>query len=485
MPLPAPSVFFPPPSATRDEQARWGDLYAGRTIGMPDTDAPDPDLADSRSESTRERRRVRSGLAADIAATSAARVMGSGVNLAIPGDEAADDRLAEIVERGSLHARLHEAAEIAAAFGGAYLRPVADPRVAAEPYITVIDPTRADPTFVDGRLAAATFWTDVRIDKASVWRWVECRDNRVRTIECALYRGTKDNLGKRVPLDAIPETAGLADITPYPDGVASMVEYVANVLPNRRRPASPQGRADVQGAESLCAAVDVILTSLVRDVRLGRARIVVPASALTPNAVASNGATWSAEREVFTTLDIDPTSEQAKITLLQGAIRTAEHIDGALAMVERAVTAAGWSPATFGIGIAGSAESGTALKIREGRTIATVEAKRRYWTPAISRLGFTLLALDAAVFGTPVSPAIPVVSWPAVCDDDPLAAAQTVETLVRARALSVEAAVRRVNPDLDEAGVGAEVARILAENGLAVDGLNLPGEALFAPASSG
>ena len=480
MSLPTPGATWPPPSVTRDEIKAWADRYAGRTLGKSDVlnPEPDPDLGSAGSERDPERRRVRGGLAADIAATSASLLMGKNINLRVEGDEAAqaaDDRLNLLMESAATAARLLEAAEIAAAMGGVYLRVVADPAVAPTPYITVIDPTRVDPIFVDGRLVAATMWTDLRIDGVTVWRWVEHRDNRTRTIESGLYRGTQVNLGAKMPLNSIPETQGLTEESTYPAGVERMVWYVPNVLPNRRHPASPQGRADIQGAESLCASVDVILTSLIRDVRLGRTTATVPADALTPLGPLGAGSRWNFEREIFTTLDVDPSSEAGRITLLQGAIRTQEHIDAALHMVERAVTMAGYSPQTFGLNIDGNAPSGTALKVREARTIATVEAKRRYWTPVIADLAYTMLALDAAIYGTPVTPAVPTVEWPAVRDDDPLERAQTIETLMRARAISVESAVRQAQPGLDEDSVTAETERILTEQGLSFD-LSLPGE---------
>lgn len=483
MPLPKNGMQWAPPSVTRDELERWADLYAGRSIGKKDIITPDPDLANANSEADKERRRVRAGLAADIANTSASLVM-KGLSLRITEeplspDEAAqaDDRLAEIIESSKLDLRLLEGAEISAALGGVYLRAVADPSLTSEPYITVIDPTRVEPVFVDGHLVAATFWTEIRIDGTTIYRWVEYRDNRTRTIETGLYRGTTFNIGTRVPLDSIPETTGLPDQSTYPQGVERMVWYVPNAFPNRRHIASPQGRSDIQGAESLCAAVDVVLTSLVRDIRLGRARIIVPTSALTPGAAAGNGSTWNAEKEVFTQLDVDP--QEQKIEMLQGEIRTTEHLEAAIAMVERAVTIAGYSPQTFGLNISGSAESGTALKVREARTIATTEAKRKYWTPVIADIAYHLLVLDSVVFGNSVVPGKPRVEWAPVRDDDPLEHAQTIDTLMRAKAISVETAVRRANPELPEVEVESETARILQEAGLSLNAIDLPGEELF------
>jgi hypothetical protein len=182
-----------------------------------------------------------------------------------------------------------------------------------------------------------------------------------------------------------------------------------------------------------------------------------------------SGASFNRNRELYTTLDIPPDNPNAKIELFQGTIRTTEFIDAILQYIERAVTLAGFSPQTFGLHIDGSAPSGVALKIRESKTISTTENKRLNAEAPLVALVETFLKLNVAIFGWTGAPARPRITWAPVRDDDPLAVAQTVETLMRAKAISIEQAVRMARPDLSENDVNAEVDKIMIEAGLKVD----------------
>ena len=474
MPLPSEGSIWPPASPARLELSRLADLYASRSLGYRGDPILDPDLASQGSGRTRDRRRVRASVAADVASVAASLLVGAGVDGRVsPSEQVSEEqatatnaRLKEYFD-GGLNARLLEAAELASVFGGAFIRVVADPTVRRMPYATVVDPTRVQPTFVDGVLVAATIWTELLSDAKSVWRFVEHRDNRSRTIESGLFVGTWENLGDQVSMDSLPETAGIEPVVEYPAELGSSVFYVPNMLPNRRIPQSPLGRSDLQGSESLCAAIDVVATSLVRDVRLGRARMIVPSDALQHIADGS-GAEFDQAQDLFTTLDVAPASEAGKVTSFQGQIRATDHQTVIKTLMSRLVGNAGYSDSTFDlVDNLGSASSGTALKIREARTLATVTAKRRYFTPVLQDVLLALLQLDRAVFGSPVAQVAPVIKWPPVRDDDPLERAQVIDTLMRANALSVEAAVRQAHPDLDEAAVQKMVQEIVAEKGIA------------------
>jgi hypothetical protein len=478
MALPVEGTPYPDQTVSRKEIERWADLYAGRTIGKQDVLDPDPDLADSGSEGNTERRRVRGGLAADIGQTAANLVIGKQVGYEFSpehtelAETVADETDAEwerVATKNGFARLLTEIFEISSVFGGAYVRAVANPDNLDVPYGTVIDPTRVQPVFVDGFLKAATLYTEMKIEGMHVWRYVEDRNNRTKTIDAALYRGTVANIGDKVSMDALEETQGLPEHEVYPDGVEEMVFYFPNLYPNRRRPGSFHGRSDLQNIESLCQAVDIALTALMQDIRLGRTIMTIPDTMLMYGSEEGSGASFNRNRELYTTLDIPPDNPNAKIELFQGTIRTTEFIDAILQYIERAVTLAGFSPQTFGLHIDGSAPSGVALKIRESKTISTTENKRLNAEAPLVALVETFLKLNVAIFGWTGAPARPRITWAPVRDDDPLAVAQTVETLMRAKAISIEQAVRMARPDLSENDVNAEVDKIMIEAGLKVD----------------
>jgi hypothetical protein len=153
---------------------------------------------------------------------------------------------------------------------------------------------------------------------------------------------------------------------------------------------------------------------------------------------------------------------------VQFAIRTAEHSATARELVERIVSAAGYSPQTFGLSISGTAESGTALRIREGRTFQTLSRKQRYAAGALRPAIRGLLAIDAAEFGSKAKPLTPKVEW--VEERQSVnELATTADLLRRAEAASTETLVKMTHPELTDEQVKEEVARIQKESGSVVD----------------
>ncbi len=335
-------------------------------------------------------------LAGELASVSADLLFGDAFDLTV-ADKAAAKRLDELRSDTSLQNKLLEGAETCAALGGAYLRASWDKGLADEPFLTTMLPDHAVPEFRYGRLTAVTFWREAAGDaqKGVVLRHLERHERGV--ILHGLYRGEKDLLGHAIDLKASPDTEGLEAVITLPDALAKRlaVAYVPNVLPDKRRPTSPQGRADVEGCESLLDALDETYTSWMRDIRLGKSRIVVPADALEPAVFGGGrgaGKRFDADREVFTELEVDP--QHMDITPVQFDLRTAEHAETALHLFERIVSEAGYSPQTFGLKIEGRAESGTALRLREARTFKTMARKQRYWAPALADACELLLILD-------------------------------------------------------------------------------------------
>lgn len=62
----------------------------------------------------------------------------------------------------------------------------------------------------------------------------------------------------------------------------------------------------------------------------------------------------------------------------------------------------------------------------------------------------------------------PTIEFEDSVQEDPLSLANTVETLTRAQAASVQTKVQMVHPEWDDTMVQAEADRILAEQGMAV-----------------
>ncbi|MEU7163132.1 phage portal protein [Streptomyces morookaense] len=414
--------------------------------------------------------RVHIPLAGDIAATSADLLFSEPPAFTV-ADTATQDRLAELVETGGVASTLLEAAEVSSALGGVYLRVTWDAGLAPRPLLTTVHADSAVPEFRWGHLVAVTFWHELASDSATVWRHLE-RHEAGRILH-GLYQGTPDNLGARVPLTEHSEVAGLADsLGPEGDAIETGITeltaaYIPNIRPNRRHRGSAFGRSDYAAPlYDLMDALDETWSSWLRDIRLARARLIVPDGYLRDHGP-GRGASFDDDREIWQALNIPPTDGTSGITLSQFAIRVAEHQSTADSIVQQAVRSAGYSAQSFGIGDAVAATA-TEVIARERRSMITRDKKARYWKPALADMLLVMLRLDRALFTPQITPDRPRVAFGDSVSEDPQSTAQTLSLLQQAQAVSVDTKVRLLHPDWDEAAVQAEVERILTETGTAV-----------------
>lgn len=413
-------------------------------------------------DKTKATAQLHAPLAGDIAAVSAELLFGD--NVTFETDDTTAQSQWEILEDTlGIHNILLEGAETAAAGGGCYLRAAWDTTIADHPLTQVYPQTHAIPDFKYGHLRAVTLWEDVYLNGREVWRHLERHEPGL--ILHGLYVGGINDLGVATSLAAHPATAQLVPELILPGRLQGrlLIDYVPNVRPNRRLPAQPIGRADWDGAEDFLDALDETWTSLMRDYRIGQARMVVPDEWVKAAGVAPGGeAVIDVDDEIVLSLHM-PDSANHTVTTYQPLLRVQEHIAGTVALTERIVSAAGYSPQTFGLRIEGSAESGTALRVREGKTDKTIAKKQGYWAPGLRSHAQLLLDVGAEVFGTATitDPATtPMrIEFPEA-QLDPVDLATMIQTLRTAEAISVRTGVTLAQPHLDENQVEEELARI-------------------------
>lgn len=371
-----------------------------------------------------------------------------------------------------LRSRLHEAAEIASPYSGVYLRVDWDQDVAAYPLPIAVHADHADPTWRSGKLQAVTFWEDLTVDGATHWRYLQRHEMQhddaghptTAITFNGLYKGTADSLGEPQALEAHEHTRGLEPAVDI--GLPMLpVVWIPNMLPSREDRTAP-GRSDFESVTPLFDNLDEVYTSLLRDIRLAKARIIVPSAYLT-SLGPGRGAEFDVEREAYEQLNVPPTNDKVGITLQQFSIRIDEHEKAMLRITRTAVSTAGYSASTFGLDESGGQMTATEVDDRRDRTLLTRAKKTAYWGEGIRELAAIILAVDRLVFGrTEVDPADPAsVDWPPGESPDQLKLAQTVQAWDVARAASTEVKVRAIHPDWDDTRVNAEVARIRDEEG--------------------
>lgn len=407
-------------------------------------------------------------LAGDIAATSAGLLFSEppAFTLGETADKVSEDRLHELLD-DTWHAMLLEAAEVCSGLGGAYLRTVWDHDLAKRPWVDVVHADNAVPEWRHGRLTAVTFWRVVEQDNARTLRHLERYEPGA--ILHGLYEGDATNLGRQIPLvehsATEPFAEGLTNGDTIETGVPRLAAaYVPNMRPNRLWRTIPRavhlGRSDYAGVEPLMDALDEVWTSWMRDIRLGKARLIVPQDYL-QTAGPGQGASFNPDQELYTALDImqTPDGPMAPITPVQFAIRVEEHSRSARELHDQIAEQCGYSAQTFG-SQGDVALTATETQARQRKSFVTRGHKILYWKAALADIVEVLLAVDREQFGSKVTPDRPSIEWPDGVATDPEAQARTLQLLQAAEAVSTETKVAMLHPDWPKPRIDAEVESI-------------------------
>ena len=460
---------LPLPVTSRIEE--WSRIYEGSVDESAPEQASARRLAgrlywgQPQNAMTNPRPKMHAPLASDIAQAGADLLFGE--PLAIDWDDAAvDERMDYVLDSGGFPATLLEAAELGNALGGVYLKVGWDHDVADHPLISALAADEVVPTFAYGRLVKATTWQVLDTTGGIVWRHLETHTPGL--ITHTLHSGTPDTLGGEVPLTYRPETMGLTpEVRTGIEGLA--ITYVPNVRPyapwRRCRVGRNLGRSDfgVRGVKGFMDALDEAWTSWMRDLRLGKARLMV-ASSMLDNSGPGQGASVDLDREVYEGLTFaqpERADLSGMIQAQQFSIRVTEHAQTVEALLGTIIRSCGYSGSTFGLVDGTAAKTATEVDSVDRRSLQTRARKTRYWAPALNEFLTNVSGIDAAQFGAPAGAAR--VEFPATSQPNPLTLAQSIQAFRAAQAASIETAVRLAQPELTQTEVAEEVARIEAE----------------------
>jgi hypothetical protein len=417
-------------------------------------------------------------LASDIAMTSADLLFGEMPAIDLPElkkGHPAQKVLDELLAEANLAAVLLEAGEIASAFGGAYIRVRWDTVLSPDaPLFDVIPPDAAVPEFRAGRLSAVTFWR--QLDRPDGRHWTHLERHEPGRVMHGLYASTTEGkLGRRMELVDHDETAPFAmlvdsgsDDTISTGATGLTAEYLPNMLPNRDLRGQPLGRSDYAGpVMQMLDSLDEAWTSWLRDLRLGKGRVVVPRTYTTSRG-RGRGAVFDPEQEIFEAVDaLDNGEKGLQLQVVQFAIRVDEHDRTTRALVEQAVRGAGYSAQSFGE-VDEVAATATEVNSRDSRSMRTRGKKALYARGPVRRIVHTAMQVWAAKLKPDEVRDVPVDRPPTVTFPDGVATdaetiGRTLQMLDAARAISTEQKVKRLNPDWPQEDIDAEVAKILKE----------------------
>lgn len=491
MPFPTSGSAFPPDEYRPyyNKMIEWAAWYSGdperllrlysSLLYFPDTDRG---RFWARVEAEERSSCVHLPIAGDIASTSANLLFSEIPDLVYEETSRAGERITDFVKENGFFNVLVEGAEMAAALGGVFLKIDIEPGLIQLPIVSIVGPLQAIPYFWRNRLWEVLFFRTVKESpmKESCWRLFELRrrEGDRLVIEYKLYKGSKDRVGREVDMDSIDETEGLGlEDTAY-DGVEGLgCVYIPNMRPNRLFLGTPLGMGDYAGIISLMDSLDFAWTSWMRDVELGLAQLLIDEELLErPDGdilTQESAAHFDKFQKAFVKLNLAPwrvAGEHVKpIEQVQFDIRVEAHARTCEALLYQIVSQAGYSPHTFGLvesGSAGYTESGTALRIRERKSMLTREMKSRYWQPELRALLRQMQQMDIK---SGLSPEYEVEEADVIVQDsiitDEREQSETLRNLDQAKAISTYTKVRMLHPEWEEEQIEEEVQRILDDQG--------------------
>lgn len=409
-------------------------------------------------------------IAADIVALGAGMIFAESPKIECE-DERTQERIDEINDKNGIYSILLQAAELAGVCGGVFLKWTWN-QADGRPKMHAVPADCGLPEWRGSELYSVRLWCIVREDEqGAVWRTEETYTNDGHIVT-KLYKGDESNLGSTVPLNSIEETAHIKDDVNSGTDML-LATYVPNLLPNRARPHVMFGRSDFDGLRGMFDELDEAYSAIQRETRLTKTTVIVPAEYLrkrdaifgieNPKCKA-NQWVFSNSTGAFVALDIDSGQTSSPITIINPEIRAEQRIAICEDLIRRIWQMAGYSPQSAGLDISGTAESGTALSMRERKTIRTTEVKKTHWWHALHNMMRGMLKLDAVVFRSGVDPdAELTIEMPSNAQPDISKMAEILEQLERAGAISTEMKIELLHPDWDEEKRAAELERIRAE----------------------
>jgi len=436
-----------------------------------------------------ESRKLHIPVAADIARTSAdllfsempTFLVGEGTENATDGTVAktseAQRIVGEIMGSPQAASQLLEAAELQAALGGSFLRLSWDTEMFEYVQLDAVDADGAIPHFRRGKLVSVVFWQNLRSlgKDRDMYRFLE--RHFPGGVEYGLYKGTQKEIGHRVPLQEHPDAEWAASLVDKDSTQATglmglTAAYIPNVTPNRSYRNTPQlarlGRSDFDQLIPLFDSLDEAYTSMMRDLRLGKARAWVPQGTLTNNGP-GKGASFDTDREIYAEAPagLGSMKDGKVIQVDQPNIRHEEHhavIEDLLAQILRT---AGYSSASFGDDPMIGQMTATEVNERREMSTRTRNKKIQHWKSALEPLATTALEAQKLVYGNQGLAVDDVtVRFPTQTNVNAATLSQSISQLAAAGAISTERMVRMQNPNWSSDDVNREVAKIHFERNI-------------------
>lgn len=377
-----------------------------------------------------------------------------------PGDERDEELVRALELESRLDAVLPRAVRLAVSEGEAWWHAYTSPEHDA-PVVEYVSRLRTVPLWRFGVPAAVGFVTTVDSHDDERLRLVELHEaGRVVNV---LYRGKRDELGRRVPLEASASTYGMAE--EWRHGLPMLAGRVVNDLDDDPR----LGESDFDPILDHLLALNEASTIGVENARLtAKRRIFTGGANVRPDG------TFDAGIDVYVVDTPDGelgASSAPPVQAVEYSFDAAPLLEWIGYLERTCLNRVGIVRGIVdGESSGGAAESGTAIRLRYMPTVQAAEEKAREWdyhVPRMIRLLAMVDALPVAAGGYGRTWA-DLVELPSVERGEPLPVDE-VETIdssaaaVAGRVMSRETAVRRMHPEWTDEAIAEELDRIAGD----------------------
>jgi len=203
----------------------------------------------------------------------------------------------------------------------------------------------------------------------------------------------QDILGFRYPLSVIYPF--LDEETPIEGLEKSLFSYMRTPIANNIDDNSPLGVSIYAGAMETLHALDICYDSFVREFRLGKKRIIVPARCIRTVIDPESGTPrryFDANDEAYEALATDDIND-LKIIDNSVELRIDEHVSALNTLLQILCLQLGFSSSTFSFDVKGGLKTATEVVAENSKTYKTIKNCQNAITPAIKKLIHNIFAV--------------------------------------------------------------------------------------------
>lgn len=375
-----------------------------------------------------------------------------------PADEGDAERMEFIVEENDLDALNHQAAVLSSSEGEIWGRICYRPDLLDCPIIEFVSRRRVIPFFSGRFLVGASFLTEYAEGYTEVWRLFETYERGL--ISAELFRGTRTSLGQPMPLTSYPATAATPELV-----YTGIDEPLVAFIPNSIDGDPSRGYSDYAGLEDRFLGINRATTIGDTNTELaGKKRALVDGQY-----VGRGG--QLADDDVFVKDETEgDLNKESPMQILEYDYDAQQIVSWLDHLIDSTLTFGGAAPQLVGRALDGAAISGTALRFKMIHSLLEASGSGRYYDRGLARLLRQAAIIDSRPVGQigfgrgwAKPDEKPTVDRQDGLPRDDLEAAQQLQLLVTAEAISVEERVRFVHPDWTQEQIDEEIAKLKDE----------------------